>query len=182
MSSVLNKVGNVKRQRRGLTLIEAAMVLTILALVVAGVMLFYQNATTSQKISQAASQISSVQQAVRSMYAGQSSYAGLANENIIQALPRSMQVGATDGLRNAFNGNITVAPANSGGASAAAFAITFSGLPVEACVRLATVDLGRSAIGININSSGNQSPPVAPGTAQDDCGAGNTSSITWTLL
>ena len=66
MKSVLNAVEK-RRTRRGLTLIEAAMVLTILALVVAGVMLFYQNATTSQKISQAAGQISTIQQAVRSM-------------------------------------------------------------------------------------------------------------------
>ena len=180
MKSVLNAVEK-RRTRRGLTLIEAAMVLPILALVVAGVMLFYQNATTSQKISQAAGQISTIQQAVRSMYAGQSTYAGLENANIIQALPRSMLVG-TDGLRNAFNGTIVVEPASNGSQSNAAFDITFGGIPSEACVRLATVDLGRSAIGIQINTASMISPPVAPATAQTSCGTGNNSSITWTLL
>ena len=40
-----------KRIRRGLTLIEAAMVLVILALVVGAVMLYYQGANSSRQVS-----------------------------------------------------------------------------------------------------------------------------------
>ena len=181
-SSLSNRVNlAAKRRRKGLTLIEAAMVLTVLALVVAGVMLFYQNATTSQKISQAAGQISSIQQAVRSMFAGQSSYEGLQNANIITALPRSM-ISGTDGIRNAFNGNVVVAPASSGtGLSANAFTISFAGLPVDACVRLAAIDIGRSALSLSVNGAAAAAPPFNPTKAQTDCGSNNSSTLVWTL-
>lgn len=183
MSSVeFTRVEPVKRQRRGLTLIEAAMVLAILALVVAGVMMFYQNASTNQKITSAASQVSSIQQAVRSMYAGQANYAGLQNSDIISALPKSMQVGTSDSLRNAFNGAIVVDSVANGSNADAAFTIAFSGLPSEACVRLAAVDIGRSALSIKIGSGSERQPPVSPGDAQSDCGSGNNSTITWKLL
>ena len=148
------------RKRRGLTLIEAAMVLTILALVVAGVMLFYQNASTSQKISSASGQISAVQQAVRSAYAGRPSYANLRNEDIQGQLPTSMVSSASD-LRNAFNGPIEVNASNAGGSNGSAFTISFGGLPSEACLRLAAVDMGRAALGVSVNGTVG-TPPLAP--------------------
>lgn len=179
--SLSKSLGNdrANRKRRGLTLIEAAMVLTILALVVAGVMLFYQNASTSQKISAASGQISAVQQAVRSAYAGRPNYTGLANADIANQLPTSMVNGASD-LRNAFGGQIVVAANNGGGSSGSAFTISFAGLPSEACLRLSAVDMGRAALGISVNGD-TGTPPMAPAAAQDACGTGNNSTIIWTL-
>lgn len=183
--SIIALKGNdrAKRSRRGLTLIEAAMVLTIMALVVAGVMLFYQNASTSQKISSAAGQVSAVQQAVRAAYAGQPTYSGLSTAAIAGQLPTSMVVSGSTDLRNAFNGPITVGSHNGGGTDNSAFTITFSGLPAEACSRLAAVDMGRAALGIVVNNNGGLTliPPVQPTVAQGYCGTNNNSSIQWIL-
>src|SRR3546814_8062460 len=59
--------------QRGLTLIEAAMVLAIATLVVAGIMMFFQSANMNARTNEAVGQLGAVQQAVRSVYAGQRS-------------------------------------------------------------------------------------------------------------
>src|SRR3546814_9545479 len=68
---------NVPLIQRGLTLIEAAMVLAIATLVVAGIMMFFQSANMNSKTNEAVGQLGAVQQAVRSVYAGQPTYTGL---------------------------------------------------------------------------------------------------------
>jgi len=170
------------RSRRGLTLIEAAMVLTILAIVIAGVVVYYQNASTSQKVSATAGQVSAVQQAIRAAYAGQPNYSGLAAAAIAGQLPTSMVAGTND-LRNAFGGQILVSATTGGGSANSAFNITFQGLPSDACLRLAAIDMGRAALGISVNGNGGvgTQPPLNPTAAQSACGDDNTSEITWTL-
>jgi major structural subunit of bundle-forming pilus len=166
-----------RKARRGLTLIEAAMVLTILALVVGGVMLYYSNASTSQKVSQVAGQMGSVQQAVRSIYAGQSNYSGLKNSDIAQSLPSSM-VDSSGGLHHAFGGLISVVSANVGGGIDSGFSVTLSGLPQEACQKLGAFDLGRSMNAETING-GAVDLPVTPAMVQTACVTGGTNVLSW---
>lgn len=160
------------RKRRGLTLIEAAMVLAILALVIAGVMIFYQNASNNQKLTQAQQQIIAVQQAVNQMYAGQSSKTGLDEADIIESLPSSQISGTT--IKNPYNGTISVAAVSTG------FTIASTNVPEDACQRLATVDMGRQTQALNIGGNANTSLPVAPGTARTQCAGGNK-TMTWTF-
>ncbi len=63
-----------RRVRRGLSLIEAAAVLGLLMLVVAGAMLLYQNASTNSRVAESASQLATIQQNIRSTYAGSAGF------------------------------------------------------------------------------------------------------------
>ncbi|AOG02927.1 type 4 pilus major pilin [Bosea sp. RAC05] len=170
------------RVRRGLTLIEAAAVLGLLAIVVAGALLLFQSASTNSRVADAASQLANVQQTVRSTYAGQAGFSGLTNTTIASSLPSKMNV-AGGGLRHAFNGSITVAPTNTGGGADSGFYITFAGVPAEACIKLATMDMGRAIVGLNFGTSPSTDtpPPIAPSTAQASCGSSGTTTLTWTV-
>lgn len=171
--STQNRVHRAKR-RRGLTLIEAAMVLAILAIVVAGVMVYYQNANNNQKLTSATQQITAVQQAVQGLYAGQSSKTGLQASQIVDSLPASMVAG--NDIRNPYNGTVAVAAATVG------FTLAMNNVPKDACQRLAVMDMGRQTQAIAIGANKHSAPnlPVSPGDAQDECtDAPNT--ITWTF-
>ena len=66
-----------KRYEQGLTLIEASMVLALSAVVVAGVMLYYQSAQANNKFMAAQSELASLQTIVESIYGGRMDYSGL---------------------------------------------------------------------------------------------------------
>lgn len=166
---------------RGLTLIEAAMVLAILALVVAGIMLFYQNANTSRQTTNALNDLAAVQQQVRSLYGGQPSFAGITPELIAnsKALPARMVSGTT--LRHSFNGQILIAPANAGGGAGSGFQVTFQNIPQEACVKMLSSDLGRGlyAAGVNAaNRTQTQGLPFPLDQANAACAAANN-NVVW---
>lgn len=180
-------------RRRGLTLIETAMVLAIAAVFIAGVMLFFQNASISAKTNEATSQLAAIQQAVRTVYAGQASYDS-GTGSIVQGLiatrsvPAKMVNTSTQTLRNAFNGDVDVQPVANG----ANFDVVFNGLPSDACAKMLTMDFGRGLLQVSgspsaqtAGGSGGSSGatgPMTPTDAGEACGNNNTSSIKWTFF
>lgn len=180
-------------RRKGLTLIETAMVLAIAAVFIAGVMLFFQNASISAKTNEATSQLAAIQQAVRTVYAGQASYDS-ANGTIVQGLiatrsvPSKMVNTTTQTLRNAFNGDVDIQPVANG----ANFDVVFNGLPSDACAKMLTMDFGRGLLSVSgsatVQSAGGSSGssgstgPMTPTDAGQACGNSNTSSIKWTFF
>jgi Tfp pilus assembly protein PilW len=72
-----NKMQLRKRYEQGLTLIEASMVLALSAVVVAGVMLYYQSASENNKFMAAESELASLQTIVQSIYGNSMGYTGL---------------------------------------------------------------------------------------------------------
>ncbi|MGU3404739.1 type 4 pilus major pilin [Methylobacterium brachiatum] len=180
-------------RRRGLTLIETAMVLAIAAVFIAGVMLFFQNASISAKTNEATSQLAAIQQAVRTVYAGQASYDS-GTGSIVQGLiatrsvPAKMVNTSTQTLRNAFNGDVDVQPVANG----ANFDVVFNGLPSDACAKMLTMDFGRGLLLVSgspsaqtAGGSGGSSGatgPMTPTDAGEACGNNNTSSIKWTFF
>lgn len=179
-------------RRRGLTLIEAAMVLAILAVVLGGVMLYYSQANQSRQTSEAAGQIAAVQTAVRSVYAGQANFNGLSDAQLSQSLPAKMVNVSDNSLHHSFGGQLYVAPADAGGGAASGFVVTMAGVPQQACIKLASQDMGRSTTGIGISASnassasvisagstvGTDVPPLSPTTAQSKC-SGSANTLTW---
>jgi len=173
-----------KRIRRGLTLIEAAMVLVILALVVGAVMLYYQGANSSRQVSAVSGQIAAVQQAVRSAFAGQADLTGLDNASISQYLPSTMLASTTGGagtaqvgqLRHAFNGPLTVTTPDQ-----SYFVVTLDRIPYDACKRLATMDMGRAALGFSIGAPATavNPPPMNRTDANTNCGATGVRTLSW---
>lgn len=180
-------------RRKGLTLIETAMVLAIAAVFIAGVMLFFQNASISAKTNEATSQLAAIQQAVRTVYAGQASY-DVNGASIVEGLiatrsvPSKMVNSTTQSLRNAFNGSVEIAPVASG----ANFDVVFNGLPSDACAKMLTMDFGRGLLSVSgsatVQSAGGSSGssgstgPMTPTDAGAACGNSNTSSIKWTFF
>lgn len=171
----------VKAARRGLTLIEAAMVLAILALVVAGIMLFYTSANTSRLTTAALGDLAAVQQSVRSLYGGQPSYNGLSTASLAasKALPSRMTV-STTGLRHSFNGTITVASADGGAGADSGFSVQFNSIPQEACIKMLSADLGRGLFSAGASTTKTQTAglPFTPGEATASCTNANN-NITW---
>ena len=101
-----------RAKERGLTLIEAAMVLAISTLVVAGIMLFFQTASSSNKANNVLSQLAAIQSAVQSLYSGQPVYTGMDTDTIGSSgiLPEKMTVlnGGNQDIRHAFNDDFII--------------------------------------------------------------------------
>src|SRR3546814_3767199 len=118
--------------RRGLTRIEAAMVLGIATLVIGGLMAFFQSANMNSRTNEAISQVSTIRQAVRAVYAGSSDYSGLTTRSLANAeiLPLSMVIGSgsTASLRHAFSGLVVVTSADVDGGSPNHYRIKFQSL------------------------------------------------------
>jgi prepilin-type N-terminal cleavage/methylation domain-containing protein len=170
-----------RNRKRGMTLMELAMVLAVIAIVVATVMLYYTSANTSRLTTQALGQLAQVQTIVRSLYGGQSSFSGVANDDLIdsKSLPQSMISGAT--IRHAFNAPITVTPASAGGGANSGFQVVFDDVPQEACVAMLSKDLGRGVFSAGgPGGSRNQTTglPFTPAQAAQSC-SGTYNNMTW---
>lgn len=165
----------LRRKQRGLTLIEAAMVLAVATLVLAGVMLAFQTASTSGKIGDSITQLGSIQQAVRSTYSGRSDYANLDAGVLIdsKALQAKMVNESSRTIRHPFNGNVEVAPATNG------FTVTYDAMPPEACVKLVTLDLGTGVQQIAVGGT-TRTKALTPAEATSACGSAPV-DIVWTF-
>ncbi|HAL9185125.1 TPA: pilus assembly protein [Escherichia coli] len=143
---------NNKKQEKGLSLIESAMVLALAATVTAGVMFYYQSASDSNKTQSAISEVMSATSAINGLYIGQSDYNGLGGTVLINssAIPDNYKDKTNNKIRNPFGGDLDVGPKNAN-ASGFGYYITLTNLPKSACVSLATLNLGTSAAGYGIN-------------------------------
>lgn len=142
---------NNKKEEKGLSLIESAMVLALAATVTAGVMFYYQSASDSNKTQSAISEVMSATSAINGLYIGQSGYSGL-NVSVLKnssAIPDNYKSG--DEIMNPFGGKLTVAAAGTNGGYG--YYLKLDKLPKSACISLATLNLGTSAAGYGINAA-----------------------------
>lgn len=140
---------NNKKEEKGLSLIESAMVLALAATVTAGVMFYYQSASDSNKTQSAISEVMSATSAINGLYIGQSDYSEL-NVNVLKnssAIPDNYKTN-TNKILNPFGGELKVGPANAG--SGFGYYLGLEKLPKSACISLATLNLGTSAAGYGI--------------------------------
>lgn len=172
---------NNKKEEKGLSLIESAMVLALAATVTAGVMFYYQSASDSNKTQSAISEVMSATSAINGLYIGQSSYNNL-SENVLinsSAIPENYKNGTK--IMNPFGGELKV------GAAAAdkgfGYYIALENLPKSACISLVTLNLGTSAAGYGVMSDSNpntlknaelngsnvKTKPVSPSDAATMC-------------
>lgn len=149
--------------RRGVTLIEAVLFISIALGVIVGGLVFYQQATLALRTQEAARQFSALVQETRALYKGEAFEAVVdANVNNIctggteitavliaaQAVPTDMIASPTE-LRNPWGGltrvcgfSMNVLSPTPGGASSIEprMLILSDGVPREACTRLMTTD------------------------------------------
>lgn len=143
---------NNKKEEKGLSLIESAMVLALAATVTAGVMFYYQSASDSNKTQSAISEVMSATSAINGLYIGQNGYAGLTMDVLknSSAIPDNYK--KTNGISNPFGGDLNVEAAQNGN-QAFGYHLTLTKLPKSACISLATLNLGTSAAGYGIGIS-----------------------------
>lgn len=171
-SRSFDKMANIMQQKKmvlrknkmekGLSLIEASMVLALSAIVVSGVMFYYQSASDSNKTQNTVSQVMSVMSAINGLYVGQASYSGLSDTVLYNssAVPANYK-GSTKGvINNPFGGRLHVAQntePTSGG-----YALFLDGVPQSSCVNIASMNLGTSLQGVGVGvQSINGSTPVS---------------------
>jgi len=170
------------RRQRGLTLIEAATVLAILAFVVAGIMMLYTSADQSRKTTAALSELAAIQGAVRSTLSGQSSYVEATNALMIGANALPSKMVSSGAIRNSFNGPVTITAANAGGGPNSGFQVVFGNVPKDPCVKMLTADLGRGTYSAAGNTGGPRVQPNLPFTlaaANAACDSDSSNTLTW---
>lgn len=143
---------NNKKEEKGLSLIESAMVLALAATVTAGVMFYYQSASDSNKTQSAISEVMSATSAINGLYIGQSSYNGL-NASILvnsSAIPDNYKNVSAGKVYNPFGGELAVGAASGNGVGKFGYYLKLEKLPKSACISLATLNLGTSAAGYGI--------------------------------
>lgn len=179
---------NNKKDEKGLSLIESAMVLALAATVTAGVMFYYQSASDSNKTQSAISEVMSATSAINGLYIGQSSYSGLSATVLTNssAIPENYKSGGK--IMNPFGGELKVGPALDG--KGFGYYIALENLPKSACISLATLNLGTSAAGYGVMDSsaslnntdlssttnGVQKTPISPSEAATKCSNGTTTN------
>jgi prepilin-type N-terminal cleavage/methylation domain-containing protein len=169
------------RRHSGFSLVELAMVLAIVALLVAGIMLFFSNASTANKTNDAMTELAAVQQVTRSLYAGQPDYTGLDTAVIAAAkqLPNKW-VKAGTSLTSPFSSAVTVVASTTNSANDS-FTVTFNGLPDTACNKMVTMDLGTSMLNLSANGTAVPARAMTPAEANASCNNANNDVVFWTL-
>lgn len=166
-----------RRNEKGLSLIESAMVLALAATVTAGVMFYYQSASDSNKVQSAISEVMSATSAINGLYIGQTSYSGLSSSILLNssAIPDNYKDSDNSKITNPFGGYLTVGPSDD--SSVYGYYLTLDGLDKSACVSLATLNLGTSAKGYGVGIS-NQSSWATFSDSITGTGMAKSSSIT----
>ncbi|EKS5644399.1 pilus assembly protein [Salmonella enterica] len=187
-----------KKYEKGLSLIEASMVLALSAIVVSGVMFYYQSASDSNKTQNTISEVMSTIAAINGLWVGQSDYTGLSASVLSHssAIPASYKT--TDGsIMNPFGGVLKVAPGTNTNKNK--YAIVLTNVPQSACLNIASMNLGTSLVGVGTGlaepeaaanmtpidatkdgkggaaASGKLYKSITPVDASNICGAGSNS-------
>lgn len=145
-----------KKFQKGLSLIEASMVLALSAIVVSGVMYYYQSASDNNKTQNTVSELMSIVSAVNGLYAGQQNYNGL-TESVLyntSAVPDNYKNSATTGITHPFGDSIDVGAVGNNGESG--YYVLLNNIPKTACVNLATMNFGTSMAGIGVGVTMNE--------------------------
>lgn len=184
---------NNKKEEKGLSLIESAMVLALAATVTAGVMFYYQSASDSNKTQSAISEVMSATSAINGLYIGQSGYGNL-DINVLKnssAIPENYKKGTT--ISNPFGGDLNVGAAGNS-VTSFGYYLSLTKLPKSACISLATLNLGTSAAGYGIGvrdqanpgafgsdpTGGNpKSSAISPSEAARSCTSDTNNTVTY---
>lgn len=149
-----------KKFQKGLSLIEASMVLALSAIVVSGVMYYYQSASDNNKTQNTVSELMSIVSAVNGLYAGQQNYSGLTKEVLYNtsAVPENYKNTQTKDITHPFGDKIEVGSVGQTGENG--YYVLLNKIPKAACINLATMNFGTSmaGVGVGVDSSKLKSP------------------------
>lgn len=145
-----------KKFQKGLSLIEASMVLALSAIVVSGVMYYYQSASDNNKTQNTVSELMSIVSAVNGLYAGQQNYSGLTKEVLYNtsAVPENYKNTQTKDITHPFGDKIEVGSVGQAGENG--YYVLLNKIPKAACINLATMNFGTSMAGVGVGVDSNK--------------------------
>lgn len=175
----VQKVAQIARKQRGVTLMELIASLAVMGVIVAGAVALYNSASSSEASTTMTKDLNALQSATKQIYNGQGSYgASGANLNNIlvtaNKIPTTISVNKTvnpNTLTHRNNGTITVA------STLTSFTITLTEIPVDVCIPLMTGASGWSSVKAG-SAAARTSFPIPPATAEADCKTGTTMIFT----
>lgn len=152
-----------KKFQKGLSLIEASMVLALSAIVVSGVMYYYQSASDNNKTQNTVSELMSIVSAVNGLYAGQQNYSGLTKEVLYNtsAVPENYKNTQTKDITHPFGDKIEVGPVGPAGENG--YYVLLRQIPKAACINLATMNFGTSMAGVGVDVTSDTLKRSSPG-------------------
>ncbi len=159
------------RPHGGWTLLELLITIIVVAVLTAGVLLLYRQATSAADTTRAEDLLTSIQATVHELYADESSYT-----NLDGAVLRSGGLAAD--RRDPWGGAIHIRP-TAGGRH---FTISFRHVPHAACLRLGDGATGAdwSSLRIDGESVYDGTTRPAPATVLSACRSAPYDRITWT--
>lgn len=131
-------VFSARKRIQGLNLIEAALVLAIGAFVIAGIMYLFSTVSSANEARKNLEQSIFMRDSIRQMYTTRASFTGISEAEFYNSVPPAMQGGPGE-LVNASGGAISVSVNPSTDRN---FNLTFAGLPIESCTKLAGFQMG----------------------------------------
>jgi len=142
----------------GRSMVEMLGVLAIIGVLSAGGLAGYSKAMFKHKLNSTMEQITMLVTNIRTKYGSQGNYLNLSTANAYKLgiIPPTMTTDSGATLSNPFKGAVTLTLVDARATSAAdlakaatstatGFALTYNGLPQEACIALATADFGSGA-------------------------------------
>ena len=170
LSTLARAARPVSTRKRGVTLIEAVLYISIALALIVGGLVFFRQASVAQRINSAVRNLSSIAAETRGLYQQQGSFAGFNHATLISAgsVPTSLISNpATGELKNEWGGVITAGPTAAvtqvgspgaigftpGFAANSGFFVVYPNVPITACSRLVSVDkYGTGPLGNRIRS------------------------------
>ena len=162
----------MKNNQNGRSMVEMLGVLAIIGVLSAGGLAGYSKSMFKHKLNNTIDQLTMLVTNIRTMYGTQDNYTNLSAKQAISLgiIPATMKNGAS-ALLNPFKGAVAIEPFKAdkdGKLYASGFKVTYSGLPREACIAIATADWGSGAgsgfIGV---TAGGKSTAATVGVARE---------------
>jgi type II secretory pathway pseudopilin PulG len=194
-----------RARKRGVTLIEAVLFISIALGLIVGGLVFFQQASLAQRTADAVRTISAIASETRALYQTSQDFSGVTAEVLINAGAVPSNIVNADGvsLQNEWGGDANLAASVAfntwvGGTAPSAndaFTITYTELPQAACVRLGTLEsggtgpVGSGILGIAISTGAVQVTQAAysgaigeidPAEAARRCD-GNNNTVIWVM-
>ena len=164
-------------RKRGVTLIEAVLYISIALALIVGGLVFLQQASLAQRTNSAVRNVSAIASETRGLFQQSQNFIGLTEGTLINAgaVPSALVDTSTNpaSLKNEWGGLIVVASAPAGGGFAAdsGFTVRYNNVPEAACTRLTSTDIGgtgRVGSGIRLIAFGLPGDVLTGGTAPVD--------------
>ncbi|MBO4644778.1 MAG: hypothetical protein J5716_09260 [Alphaproteobacteria bacterium] len=183
---------NIHTQESGRSMIEMLGVLAIIGVLSVGGIAGYSQAMSKFKVSKTTDQIQTMVQNIRTLFSSQKNYDGLSTTvaggpKLLYAAGILTDENCPDSSActtpmNPYGGTVKILyTSDDEGRSKRAFAVTYNGLPSDACVRLATQGWGDTASGlIAVQANNEETTPTADMAIPDEDLATEGATVSYT--